>query len=224
MIDAEHTLVVGATGGGKSTLTMAMLAKATSTIAMTTKLHDYDAKDGWIQVKSVNGLMACLAAKFKAKEHFKVCYRVPVGPDEMELPIKALDAVSRRLYTFMTPYAAKRHRRQIGLVVDEAHRFFPHNRPKGLNGFVWAISEGRAWGINILFATQRPTNIPPDFRDNVTNYYVLMLGGDRAKEVVRAFVGSELVLPEKYQYCLYRSGKFVIKGDTRTPKIMKQLP
>lgn len=226
MSDAEHTVVVGVTGAGKSELTSALLKKARRVIAMTTKYTDYTAKDGYKQVTTVKALITALKGVRGGfvKGDFKICLRVEAGPDDMGRPIKVMHDVSLFLHKLQENYARGLHQEQITLAVDESHRFYPHHRPKGMDGLTWVISEGRAWGINLLFITQRPSNMPPVFRDNATNMYVLLLGGGTGVTMLRSFLGKELKLVTKYRVAAYRSLKFVTETSTRRPRILHKLP
>lgn len=223
MSEPEVSLVVGATGAGKTVLVTGLLKGAAFHIVMTTKPSGYSKAQGWRQVTTPAQLLELLTNNYLSKK-LKICLRVIAGPKDAELPVFTLDRVSNILYHVQDLARKKGMLKQIGLTVDEAHRFYPHHRPKGMDGFNWVVSEGREWGIHLIFATQRPTNVPPIFRDNVKNWYVLMLGGDTAIKTIKELVGKSLKPVEQYHYALYRGGVLAHEGNTRKPKIVHQLP
>lgn len=223
MIAPEVSIAVGATGTGKSTLLTEMLKEAQRHIVMTTKPSGFKKYQGWKQVETPEQLLSVLTKNY-LKKKLKICLRVLAGPQDHEKPIWALDRVSNILYQVQEKARQKGILKQIGLTVDEAHRFFPHHRPKGMDGFNWVVSEGREWGLHLIFATQRPTNVPPIFRDNVKNWYVLALGGDTAVDTLKKFIGPSLKQPDQFRYVLYRNGTLTHEGSTKKPKIVHRLP
>jgi len=223
MSEPEISLLVGSRGAGKTTILNEIIKPATFHIVMTTKPSGFTARQGWKQVTTPDQLLEVLTKNYLSKK-LKICLRVLAGPKEKILPIFTLDRVSNLLYQVQDMALRKNMLKPIGLTVDEAHRFYPHHRPKDMDGFDWVISEGREWGIHLIFATQRPTNVPPIFRDNVQNWYVLMLGGDTAIKTIKELVGRSLKTVPQYRYALYRGGILTHEGSTRKPKIVHRLP
>lgn len=223
MRQPEHTLVIGTTGAGKSTLVEALLKDTKREIVLTTKPSGFTAQAGYTQVQSLKELGEMILKRWH-EPRFRVCLRVRVRPTERDKPIRILSVVSSLISEVQERDRAIGCLRPVGLVVDEIQVFYRHNLPENLDAFSWIISQGREWGVSLIAATQRPTNVPPIFRDNVTNLYVLMLGGDTAVQTVRKLVGGAFKQPAQYRYTLYRAGRFKAEGSTRTPEIAYRMP
>jgi len=223
MSEAEITLVVGATGAGKTTLLDAVLAPAKFHIVMTTKPGGYTTRQGWKQVSRWEDLHGVLMKNYHL-DRCKICLRVLSGPKNKLLPIISLHKTAIAIHKLQDIARIGKFIKPIGLTVDEAHLFYPHNLPDDMDAFGWFVAQIREWKVHIVFATQRPTNIPPTFRDNVKNMYVLRLGGDTAVKKVKEFVGAGFVVPKQYQYALYVDGELAHKGSTRKPKLVHKLP
>lgn len=215
MHDASITFIVGRRGSGKSTWLQAALAADRRLIVFAPILRDF--RDGFIQVDSLKGLVSAMRRCWNTKKGFRIAYRPP--QDDAGI-VQALHDVAMVLRRVQQPYAEDRDSRQITLAVDEANLSFPHSRPKGLDGFKWAILQGRHWGINIFAATQRPTLVHPDLRDNAERWIVFPLSGDAALATVFQAVGrtheSDLRTLENHRYIEFKDGR-AVKGQNPPP-------
>jgi hypothetical protein len=147
-------------------------------------------------------------------------YRLDRQPGKDEALIWALHHLVIFLKRVQGPYRDGADQRQLLLVIDEVQAFFPHQRPKGANAFRWAIEEGRSWGLRLWTATQRPTRIPPDFRDNLEYLYVLALGMGGGIEAIREFVGREEIkrlkgLKKHEVICYRKDDQTVLEGTSK---------
>ena len=208
--DAECQLVVGSRGAGKTTLLERKLAGNRRCVVWTTKREDFRA--GYDQASNRRQLLSILRRNWNSKKGVRVCYRPrEVKPGDDAPLIWELHHLVLMLKAAQDPYADGRDTRKLTLVVDEIQRCFPHHRPKGANAFRWAILEGRSWGLELIAATQRPTLIPPDFRDNVDEFYVMKVGGNTALDNVVSFVGRDhaerIRRLEKRQVLIIRDGR-----------------
>ena len=186
--DAECRLIVGHRGSGKSTLLASLLDGERRVIAWTTKREDFA---DMVTVRGLKDLKTALRRRWNTKKGFRIRYLVDhIEPGDEAAMIWELHSLTLFLKAIQEPYASGRDSRPIVFAVDEVQRAFPHSRPQGANAFRWAIEEGRSWGLRLWVATQRPTRIPPDFRDNVDKLYVLRLGGDTALKTVSDFTGK----------------------------------
>lgn len=215
--DAKCAFIVGKRGAGKTTLLTALLKTNKRHIVTTTVPRDF--KRGYIQCRSLNDIKAALKKNWN--KGFKICFRMEHEAGDFDGPIKDLHDLSLFIQKVQDNYVKDIDSRRITLAVDEVTRQFPHNRPKGMDGFRTLILEGRNWGVNLVAATQRPTLIPPDFRDNVDDLFVLAVGGDNALEKVSEYVGREhketvRALP-KYRYLHFNDGQLIGQNDTKKP-------
>jgi len=219
MSEPEVSTIIGCTGGGKTTLAVELLKDTKRHIVMTTKPNGF--KQGWIQVSTWQELLEVLLKKYHHKR-LKVCLRLVVGPQDIDLPVVTMNGVADTLFKVQKKALEKGILKQIGLTTDEAQVFCPHGG--NLNGVKWIVGQGREWGICPTFITQRPTNIPPVIRDNSKNLYVLMLGGDTAVKTIAKLIGPSFKNPKQFRYGLYREGILVDEGDTKKPKKILNFP
>lgn len=216
MHDAKCRFLVGQRGSGKSTL-MAQLMKGEKRLIVTTTVPR-DFRRGFIQCTTVTQVRDALRANWQ--KGFKICLRMDHHDIEDQVgPVRDLHNLSILLRQVQDNYVRDIDTRRIHLYVDEITRQFPHTRPRGMDGFKWAILEGRNWGIDITVATQRPTLLPPDYRDNVDDLFVLSVGGDSALDSVVQYVGRGYRdrvrdLP-KYQYLHFVGGQLIGQKSTK---------
>ena len=182
--DASITLLVGRRGGGKSTQLEHRLRGNRRLITFAPILRDF--RHGYVQAHGLAEVGRIMRRNWRSRKGFRIAYR---PPDDELSTIKALHGLSMLLRQVQAPYMADLDDRQITLAVDEANLSFPHHRPRGLDGFKWAILQGRHAGINIFAATQRPTLVHPDLRDNADRWIVFPVGGDQALSTVLQAVG-----------------------------------
>lgn len=215
--DAECDFIVGKRGMGKSTLLRGLVTKHPRVIVVTPAKADF--VRGYLQAHNESQIVVHVRNHWK--RGFRIAYKPQFEVDDEIGPIKALHRLVVYCKRLMQPYDDGQHNDKILIAVDEVTRFFPHHRPKGMNGFKWAILEGRHFGMNLLCATQRPTLIPPDFRDNVSRWFVLGCSGDAAKRAAE-LVGDtgeadQIRGQGKYRYRLYEDGDF--RGDYTTRQV-----
>lgn len=173
-----------------------------------------DFRAGYVQVSSIKALLKALQKRWETG--FRIAYRPSEGDE-----IAELHRVALLLKGAQAPYAHDRDNRQITLAVDEINLSFPHSRPAGIDGFKWAILQGRHWGINIVAATQRPQLVHPDLRDNADTWIVFALGGDQALSAVLAAHGRAHAEPLRalpnYHFIAFSDGA-ARPGQTSVPK------
>ncbi|RIY31278.1 hypothetical protein CJP74_07700 [Psittacicella melopsittaci] len=87
------------------------------------------------------------------------------------------------------------HTRPLIVFVDEAHQFL--NKHIGddfnkvlLDSFGNIAKEGRKYGLNIVIATQRPSDIPEDVLSQLGTYIVHRLTNARDQEIVKRAMGE----------------------------------
>ena len=202
--DAGVTFITGRRGSGKTTWLTNALKTEGRVIVFSPIERDF--RKGFDQVSDLRGLTAVLRRKWG--RGFRVKYTPPETDAGM---VKALHELTLLVRALQEPYAQDRDRRQITIAVDEANQAFPHHRPPGMDGFRWALLQGRNWGINIYAATQRPTLVHPDLRDNAERLIVFALMGDNALQAVTAAVGREhtdaIRKLENHQYIAFENGR-----------------
>lgn len=219
MHDAACRFLVGKRGAGKSTLLMAMLKSQKRLIVTTTVPRDF--KRGFIQCETLTQVRDALKKNWA--KGFRICFRMLHPLDDAIGPARDLHNLSILVKQVQENYALDRDSRRIHVAVDEITRQFPHQRPQGMDGFKWMILEGRNWGIDLTVATQRPTLLPPDFRDNIDDFFVLSVGGDTALQKVCEIVGAEhkeqVRSLQKYRYLHFHDGVLIGENSTKKPPV-----
>lgn len=145
--------------------------------------RDFTIKDGYYQAHTIEGVLKQIKKNWNGK--FSIVFR----PPETEWP-QALSKLSLALLKVQRGYYEGRHAGKITLAVDELNKSFGHRRPRDHDGFEQAILQGAHYGLELIGATQRPTLVHPDFRDNATIVYFFPVMGD-VGEVVRVSIGSD---------------------------------
>tara|TARA_R110002073_G_scaffold29354_1_gene92606 strand:- start:6642 stop:7223 length:582 start_codon:yes stop_codon:yes gene_type:complete len=145
--------------------------------------RDFTVKDGYYQAHTIAGLLKYIKKKWHG--NFSVVFR----PPETGIP-EALHNIALALLKLQLGYYNGEHTGKIMLAVDELNISFGHKRPRQFDGFERAILQGAHYGLELMGATQRPTLVHPDFRDNATVVYFFPVMGD-VGDVVRACLGSE---------------------------------
>lgn len=228
MTEAEHTLIVGVTGGGKTTLAEALTAKCRRIIVMTTKPKAKAFSRGYLEATKSTEVISHLKRNWNSQKGFRIVWRVFSTPGDTSKQVKALDWLVKQLHKWQQGYADGKDNRQIVLNVDEVQSFFTHSAAAQGHAFNWAVSEGRDWGINLMVGTQRPANIHPIFRDNVTNLYSLVLAGDATINRVSECLGGNhkdiLLKVKKFGFAYFHDKDFVATGSTRKPQIKRSIP
>ncbi len=213
--DAICRFAVGRRGAGKSTLFAELIKRESRVIVTTTVPRDF--KRGFIQCRTIKEVRDALKKNWQ--KGFKICFRMLHDIEDMVGPVRDLHNLSILLKKVQDNYVEDIDHRRIHLFVDEVTRPFPHSRPKGMDGFKWAILEGRNWGIDITVATQRPTLLPPDFRDNLDDLFVLAVGGANALESVCDYVGrtyrEQVRDLQKYRYLHFSGGRLIGEKSTK---------
>ncbi|WP_262695176.1 hypothetical protein [Kordiimonas aquimaris] len=228
MTEAEHTIIVGVTGGGKTTLAEGLTKHCRRIIVLTTKPKAKCFTKGYHEARKSVDVLKYIKRNWNSKKGFRIVWRVFSEPGDNNKQIKALDWICRNLWKWQQGYADEKDNRQIVLNVDEVQRFFPHSEAQKGHAFTWAVSEGRDWGINLLVGTQRPVNIHPIFRDNITNFYSLRLSGDATFKKVNENVGGDhmarLKAIKQFHYAYFRDKAYIATNNTRKPTINRAFP
>ena len=182
--DATVTAVYGRRGGGKTTWLERELRPCRRLIAMTPVLDDFTGR-GYQQAGSLKQVLQLLARRWSTG--FRIVFRPPV---ENDAPIERLHGLASLVRQVQRPYAEGRDRRQITLAADELNLAYPHSRPRGLDAFTWAVLQGRHWGVNVVGAAQRPTDVDPKFRGNCDRTICFPLADDRSVKAVTDVYGT----------------------------------
>ena len=186
MNDVGVTYIVGRRNSGKSTLLETILKRHKRLIVLTAVPRDF--QKGFSQAATLVEVVKLARRGWNTRAGFRICYR-PLETDMSRLPL-CLSRLAELLRSMQVDYSLGHDPRKIKIAVDEANLFFPHHRPKGCDGFRWAVLQGRHWGLDIVAATQRPQLVAPDLRDNAEEWIVFPLGGDAALRATLDAVGS----------------------------------
>lgn len=201
--DAGITFIVGRRGSGKTTKLELLLKGNRRCIVFAPIRRDFRA--GFLQTDSLATVKRIMRRRWNDPRGFRIAYRPPDGKC-----MAGLHHLSVMLRGIQKPYELDQDTRQITLAVDEANLGFPHSRPTGMDGFKFAILQGRHSGINIIAATQRPALVSPDLRDNADELYIFALGGDNSIARVVEVTGSQYKEPIRqlanHQYLHYADG------------------
>lgn len=162
---------------------LSLLKRHNRKIVFAASPRDFTVKDGYYQARTIEGALKYIAKKWNG--NFSVVFR----PPETGWP-EELSKLSFALLKIQRGYYEGDHGGKIMLAVDELNKSFGHRRPRDHDGFEQAILQGAHYGLELMGATQRPTLVHPDFRDNATIVYFFPVMGD-VGEVVRASIGSE---------------------------------
>lgn len=182
--DASIIFLVGRRNSGKSTRLEILLKDNRRCIVFAPIRRDF--RKGFLQTDSLASVKRIMRRRWNDPRGFRIAYRPPDGKC-----IAGLHHLSVMLRGIQKPYELDEDTRQITLAVDEANLAFPHSRPAGMDGFKFAILQGRHSGINIIAATQRPALVAPDLRDNADEMYIFALGGDSSIARVVEVTGSQ---------------------------------
>lgn len=88
---------------------------------------------------------------------------------------------------------------KIYLIIDEAHKFFPHTQCETS----WIGTEGRHHGLSVIAITQKATLVDPTFRSQCSVVYVF-----RAE-----FDDMEMIRKRYWQYNLKKEDLILAQGE-----------
>jgi hypothetical protein len=148
MVDREHTLIVGDSGGGKTSLAREVFDKANGAVL-------------WVNHNNESGLEGCTA---KSLEGLKGCVeergRKPnlILKRGSDMSDKGMAATAIRF----ARWYSRTYREGIKVFFDEAQHFLPEgeaSKDTDSNPVAWAIHEGRDEGIAIVLISQTPRQL-----------------------------------------------------------------
>lgn len=182
--DASITCVFGRRGAGKTTC-VKHLVKDSKALIVFDPVEEYDegGKRGGIRRVTAAELVPTL--RRARTRNFRLAFSPRPGFEASNL-----DTLCALLMQYQEPYRQGRDTRQITLVVDEADVAYSHGVKPGGN-FETVIRRGRHYGINVIAATQFPTQVKPDLRRNASATYIFPLGDASAVQYVVSFLGPE---------------------------------
>jgi DNA helicase HerA-like ATPase len=183
--DANIYCVYGMRGTGKSTVGVSIVKRANMPTVIIDTSGSWSEDLGIVEVHSLKQV----AAKIRAKWHqnFKIIYNPPEGYE-----VLALHQLSRLMEKAQANYKLGKMRRQVLLVVEEAHEFYPSEGMKQAEqGFKRVLNKGRHWGINVIALTQRPNEIRPTIRGQADITYCLKLKDEASIKAIVAIAGRK---------------------------------
>lgn len=178
--DAEIVAVFGRRGSGKSTLVKHRLRDQRRVVVFDT-VREYGA-EGFVQVETVRNLREALSANWQGG--FRIAF-VPPARGRRD----AFDLVSRLILRAQRPYFEGADSREILFVVEEADTVYGLDSDS--DAFTECILQGRHYGVNILFVTQRPKLVAPTLRGNARQWFVLPLDYHEDRAEVLRRTGNE---------------------------------
>lgn len=182
--DAAIECVFGFRGAGKTTYIRSRIANNKRLIVFD-PVGEYGeaGKRGGIRPVSAHDLVPAL--RRARKMNMRLAYTPPPG-----LESSHLDTLCGLLMAYQEPYKAGVDTRKITLVIDEADTAYGHKAKPG-HAFETVIRRGRHWGIEVIAATQFPTQVKPDLRRNASRTVIFPLGDASAMQYVCSFLGSD---------------------------------
>lgn len=183
----ERTIIVGATGTGKTTLLKQLVAPCPSIIVIDSKgtYGGSDGAPGYTMVSSPSAL------KRLRKVHTHIQYR----PDERHLNVPSYDEVYKWVY----------HRGNIMCVTDEA--FLVHKGSYAPDWLRACVTCGRELGIGMVTGTQRPRGIDLRLLTEAEVFISFDLRHKDDRKRIAEMAGDEfLVRPPKHAFWFWRSG------------------
>lgn len=226
MSEAEHSIILGMTGAGKTTLNEGLVRPCRRIITVTTKPKAKAYSRGWLEATTSKEVIGHVRRNWNSRKGFRIVWRCLPTNKKLD-PVKLLDWLCESLFQWQDGYSNGKDNRQVVLNIDEAQDFFPHNTPDS-HWFAKVMAQGRDWGINAVIGTQGPQNMHPKVRRGITNIYSLKVAGDRELAMVLSLVGKaereRIVAVPQFEYAYYRHNQFVSQNSTRKPVIQRPLP
>lgn len=182
--DASITCVFGFRGAGKTTY-IKNEVKGCNALVVFDPVEEYAEPGKRGGVKQVTAREFVPTLRRGKTRNFRLAFTPKPGFERDNL-----DTLCRILMQFQLGYKEGIDKRQVTLVVDEADVAYSHSTPAG-HAFETVIRRGRHYGINVIAATQFPTQVKPDLRRNASRTVIFPLSDNSAVTYVCQFLGRE---------------------------------
>lgn len=135
-------------------------------------------------------------------------------PHDVAIPI--IGAVTKLVYEIQK--ASGRRDRPLTLVCDEAHVYIPNNfqlsasEKRLVEIFENIAKEGRKFGVTLLVASQRPSELNKTIMAQCANFIVMKLNNEADKAMIKGMLpdGNESIVDET---AMFAPGEAIIVGD-----------
>ncbi len=186
--DGKRFFIAGMSGTGKSTFARKFVAGYERVIV-------FDPKDepDWKVGAEVLSHFAQIP-KF-LKDMGDGSFRVYYSPEALKAESR-LDTLSHMLMDWQKGHQQGRIDRPVTLVVEEMSDAFPLNLRAGLSGFAEVVRKGRAYGITVVGVAQRPAEVAPTFRANLTGCVSFGFSFENDREAIARIMQDEAVKTE----------------------------
>lgn len=157
-------------------------------------------------VRDVAGIM---------KDHWYKGFAVSLSTGHRENDcLKALRELVPLLFAAQGPYRrGEKSAKEITLIVDEAHKFFPNRKfsPGEGDAEQDLIALGRHYGIEVIGASQRLAKVSTEFRGNCAEHYFFRQSDYNDTAAAAQFVGSQnkdrLMALKPHHYLHFSAGQ-----------------
>ena len=184
--DGKRTLIIGASGRGKSTKAKVLCKDYNRLIVFDTE-EEYARDPAYIPCEKLSHVRDVLKSNWNNKCGFKIAFVPEASAETTEL-----HHLCKLLMHLQEPYKRGTDDRQIGLVVEEMDLSFPDTQlPRAINGQKSCALRGRKRGINMIGITQRPALVSTSFRGNADEMYVFGLATGNDYKAVASVIGKE---------------------------------
>jgi hypothetical protein len=150
---------------------------------------------------------------------------VPTGHREDQC-LDFMRAFIPALFKVQSPYYASKRGmagREITLVIDEAHKFFPNRKfsPAEQEHIEDIIALGRHYGIEIIAASQRLAKVWTEYRGNCTQHYFFAQGDHSDIEATLKIIGTSQrenlmgLMQHEYMHKSREAGATISKGRNK---------
>lgn len=181
--DARCIAVYGRRGSGKSTRVKALL-RGHKRLIVFDPMGEYGREGLAEPADTLAEVRAIMRRRWRAG--FRIAYQ-PAGDY-----VAKLHHLAEFLWHAQAPYEDGSDPRKLMLVVEEMNLGFPVTKlPRGQEGMLRLVLQGRHRGIEIIGVTQRPAAVSADFRGNVAETYVLPLSQALDYKAVGEVIGRE---------------------------------
>jgi DNA helicase HerA-like ATPase len=169
--DPGRVAIYGRSGSGKSLFAKRMIESLPRVVVFDPQA-EYGHGPGWSRVDTVDAVRLAMRAA-------PLAHRIAYAPREGD-EVRRLDALASLFVELGNAYRDGAHHVRHVLLVEELSMSFKlHSGETGAPKFAALCSRGRARGVGVIGVSQRPQEVSPRFRGNLSRIVAFSQAGDK---------------------------------------------